>query len=102
MSDWQPVARLSEIPAGSGIEVEWQGRLVALFHVDGRVVAVDGACPHQGGPLADGDLEGCVVVCPWHRWKFDLATGRNLHDPAKQLTSYEVRVERDVVFLSWP
>lgn len=60
--------------AGRGA-FEHDGRAYAVFTVDGRVVVTDGACPHRGGPLADGVLRDGAVVCPWHWYVFDLATG---------------------------
>ena len=49
-----------------------RGRVIALFNVDGTFYALDGVCPHQGGPLGQGTLEGCIVTCPWHGWQFDV------------------------------
>jgi nitrite reductase/ring-hydroxylating ferredoxin subunit len=51
------------------------GRPYAVFTHDGQVVVLDGACPHKGGPLAEGILRDGAVVCPWHWYVFDLATG---------------------------
>ena len=53
------------------------GRVVALFCVDGEYFALDGVCPHQGGPLGQGVLSGCVVTCPWHGWQFDVHDGQH-------------------------
>jgi nitrite reductase (NADH) small subunit len=48
---------------------------VAIFLVDGEVRAYENACPHQGGPIGEGQIEGTTVTCPWHAWTFDLRTG---------------------------
>lgn len=96
------VASESEIPAGSAKEVEFDGRVVALFNVGGRIHAIDGICPHQGGPLAEGELDGCVVTCPWHGWQFDVASGENVYDKSLRQDSYEVKVEGGEVFLAQP
>lgn len=71
------MARASEIPAGEGREYVVAGRIVALFHADGEFHAMDGICPHAGGPLANGQLCGKVVTCPWHGWQFDVTSGRH-------------------------
>ena len=48
---------------------------VAIFDVDGELFALENACPHQGGPLAEGSVERGVVTCPWHAWRFNVQTG---------------------------
>ncbi len=67
---------LSDIPSGEGRAYELDGRQIAVFHLrDGAVRVVDAACPHRGGPLADGQTDGQVVLCPLHLRAFDLKTG---------------------------
>jgi nitrite reductase (NADH) small subunit len=67
---------LSDIPPGEGRNFEAAGERVAVFHTrSGEVFAVQAACPHKGGPLADGLVGGTTVICPLHAWKFDLKTG---------------------------
>jgi nitrite reductase (NADH) small subunit len=84
---------LKELPPGSAKEVEHEGRIYALFNVGGVISAIDGICPHQGGPLAEGSVEGTTVTCPWHGWQFDLRTGRTpLGAKIKQPVS-EVKIE---------
>jgi nitrite reductase (NADH) small subunit len=66
----------AQIPPGEGRNFEVAGRQVAVFRTrDGRVFATQAACPHRGGPLADGLVGDGVVVCPLHEWRFDLASG---------------------------
>jgi nitrite reductase (NADH) small subunit len=52
------------------------GRSFAVFEVSGDLVVTDAACPHNGGPLADGLVRDGVVTCPWHWYSYELATGR--------------------------
>ena len=60
--------------------------------------AFGSVCPHQGGPLADGALEGTIVTCPWHGWHFDVCTGKSPMGPRVKQTVYEVKVDgRDVL-----
>lgn len=67
---------LAQIPPGEGRVFDIDGRSVAIFRTrGGAVYATQAACPHRGGPLADGLLGGSTLVCPLHGWKFDLATG---------------------------
>ena len=70
------IGHLSQIPRGEGRQFDIDGRLVAVFHLrDGGVYATQAACPHRGGPLADGIIGGTTVICPLHQKKFDLASG---------------------------
>ncbi len=88
-----PVARAAEIPAGRGVLVERAGRACAVFNAGGgRFYACSPTCPHEDGPLAGGWLEGEVVVCPWHGYDFDLATGRCRVDGDMAVAVYPVRV----------
>jgi nitrite reductase/ring-hydroxylating ferredoxin subunit len=93
---------LDAIPPGTAREFEHDGRIIALFHREGGLVAVDGICPHQGGPLAEGEVVGGVVTCPWHGWQFDLASGRALLSSRVCLPVYPVEVRGAEVFVALP
>ena len=98
MSGFVKLATLDELPPGGALEVEHGGRIYALFNIGGEVSAIDGVCPHQGGPLADGVVEGTTVSCPWHGWQFDVRTGKTPLGPRIKQPVYEVKVEgRDVL-----
>src|SRR5262245_8197520 len=92
------LASLSDLPPGSAVEVDHEGRLYAIFHrPDGQLFAIDGICAHQGGPIADGEVDGTVVTCPWHGWRFDLGTGRSLIHKSVCLDVFEVKIEGEDV-----
>ncbi len=96
------VGTVGELAAGEGMVIEAGGRSVALFHVDGRYYAIDNTCPHRGGPLAEGDLEGLVISCPWHAWRWDVRTGANVNNPAVRVSCFAVRVQGDGIFVDLP
>jgi nitrite reductase (NADH) small subunit len=96
------VASLSEIPAGGAKEIAVGDRVVAIFNVDGALYALDGICPHAGGPLARGKLSGHVVTCPWHGWQFDVTSGRHCLAPRIQTSCLSVSTEGDDVFVEIP
>ena len=102
MPGFVKMATLDELPVGGSKEVEHDGRIYALFNVDGRIAAIDGICPHQGGPLADGPLEGTLVTCPWHGWQFDVCTGKTPLGSKLKQTVYEVKVEGQDVMVAVP
>ena len=93
MPQFVKLATLDELPPGGSKEVEHGGRIYALFNVDGIISAIDGLCPHQGGPLADGPLDGTYVTCPWHGWQFCVRTGKTTLNTKLRQPVFEVRVE---------
>lgn len=91
MAEWLSIAAASECPPGTTIERVVGDRIVALANVDGAWYALDGLCPHQGGPLGKGRLCGTVLTCPWHGWQFDVATGRHTISATVAQPRLEVR-----------
>jgi nitrite reductase (NADH) small subunit len=94
-----PVASLSDIPDPGSLVVYAGGRAVALFQVDGRMYALDNACLHVGGPLAEGFIQDGCVVCPWHNWRYRLADGHREGPGGVAVASYAVRVTGDEVWV---
>lgn len=87
------VGRVGELPVGRARRVEVGGRDLALFHTSRGFFATDGRCPHRGGPLAEGDVIGDEIVCPWHLWGFNLGNGACAGSPEIAIATYEVRVD---------
>jgi nitrite reductase (NADH) small subunit len=84
---------LSAIPPGEGRTCDAFGEKLAVFRArSGDVFAVQAACPHRGGPLADGLLGGTTLICPLHAWRFDLSTGEVSFGECG-LKTYPVRVD---------
>jgi nitrite reductase/ring-hydroxylating ferredoxin subunit len=100
MPQFVKMATLDELPPGSAKEVEHDGRIYALFNVGGRILAIDGICPHQGGPLAEGPVEGTLVTCPWHGWQFELETGTMPIGSRIKQSVYEVKVEGPAILVA--
>lgn len=91
------LAKTADCPPGSALELVAAGRMIALYNVDGQFFALDGVCPHQGGPLGKGKLSGHTVTCPWHGWQFDVRTGRNSITRSICQPMIPVRVEGEQV-----
>ena len=87
------VAQTSEIAAGTAKQVEAAGKQIALFNAGGKFFAIDNTCKHRGGPLAEGEIDGTTVICPWHGWEYNITTGENLDDPSVKLGCYAVKVD---------
>ena len=96
----QPVARRDDIPPGAIKRVEADGVEVLLCNVEGEIFAVEDVCTHDGGPLDQGELDGCRIMCPRHGALFDVRTGAALTLPAiVPLPTYAVRIEGEDVFV---
>ena len=91
-SAWIRIASVEDCAEGASLETVASDRIVALFNVDGEYHALDGVCPHQGGPLGKGCLQGAMVTCPWHGWQFDVRTGQSQLSPAMRQPSLPTRV----------
>jgi nitrite reductase/ring-hydroxylating ferredoxin subunit len=90
---------VSDIPPGEGRTYAVNGEMIAVFRLrDGSLRAVSAVCPHKGGPLADGQIDNKVVVCPLHLNAWDLATGCS-QSGQPPITVYPVRVDGDQIVL---
>ena len=99
MAEKVKVARASDLAEGTGIQVQAGDKQLAVFKCDGQIYAIHGICPHRGGPLGEGFLQGAHVSCPWHGWQFDVKSGANSMNPGIKVPSYPVTVEGEDVFV---
>lgn len=94
MSDFVRICSQAELPV-SGMVKEFlvDGRALCVANVEGDICVLDGTCPHEGGPLGEGSIEGGKLVCPWHAYAFDVHTGANEDDPDVNADVLEAKVE---------
>ena len=94
MAEFVKVAITTDLNPGEGKAVEVEGKEIALFNIDGDYFAIDDGCPHEGGPLSEGWVEGDEVTCPWHGAIYNIKTGEDQAPPAPHgVTKYNVRVQ---------
>jgi nitrite reductase/ring-hydroxylating ferredoxin subunit len=112
-----PRARLAD---GTRIAIEVDGIEIGVFEHAGTVFAFENRCPHQGGPVCEGTVLGAVrrvfddagrdrggtfaedeihLVCPWHGWEYDLATGRSIAYPSLALRRFDVTEREGDVYV---
>jgi len=101
---------------GDRVIVDIEGVEVAVICIDGEYHALSNFCVHQGGPLCEGEIHGRItvqddgwlwgydesqkcIVCPWHGWKFDVATGRNVNDDRYRVPTFETVVDGGIVYV---
>ncbi len=89
---------VDDVPLGEGRVVTLGGHRIAVFRAAGGWYALDAACPHLGGPLADGIVCDRAVICPLHDRRYDLSTGQPLGagDP---VVAHGVQVRGESVFV---
>jgi nitrite reductase (NADH) small subunit len=99
MPDFIKVANKNELKPGENKIVLVHGKKLGLFNVNGEFFAISNHCPHRGGSLGEGMLEGDTVSCPLHGWQFNVKTGQSPVMP-QNVPCYQVKVEGDDVFIS--
>jgi nitrite reductase/ring-hydroxylating ferredoxin subunit len=100
MSKFVPLATTADIPAGEARAFVHGDREIAIFNVAGRFYAIENACPHQGGPLAEGFIDGTQVTCPWHAWCFDVTDGKMTLGGFTSVDAFDVHVEGSTISVS--
>ena len=93
------VGTVSGLPPGSVMQADVGDNSYAICNVGGELHALDGVCPHAGGPLGEGALHGYTLVCPWHAWEFDCRTGANDFDPDVIVPTLPVKIEGSDILL---
>jgi 3-phenylpropionate/trans-cinnamate dioxygenase ferredoxin subunit len=97
------VGRVGEVPDGRPEVFDVEDRKIAIYRLDDGYYAIDDICTHDGGPLAEGEVEGDEVICPRHGARFSIKTGAALTFPAvSPVDHYPVRVEGDDLLVGLP
>jgi nitrite reductase (NADH) small subunit len=94
--------RAADLAVGEVREVFVGDRPYAVCNFEGSFYAMDGVCPHQGGPLGQGRLEGVHVACPYHLWAFDCRSGKCDRDRECRVATYPVRIEEGEILIEVP
>ena len=92
------VGQVSDLTPGEGRTYVVDGRQIAVFLLADRSLrALDAVCPHRGGPLADGQVDASVVICPLHAYAFRLADGTCTSGGIGKVRTYPVEVVQDSI-----
>lgn len=93
------VGSVTALLGGEPLLAEVDGKEVAVFEVEDGFIATSGQCPHAGGPLHEGEVEGRILTCPWHGWEFNLDSGICEEDPCMTIERFEVRIDGDDILV---
>jgi 3-phenylpropionate/trans-cinnamate dioxygenase ferredoxin component len=97
---WESVCTEAELPVGDVIRVDLDGKEYAVYHTQSGFYATEGLCTHERASLADGLVEGEIIVCPKHNSRFHIPTGKAQRIPAKiDLKTFPVKREGGKVFI---
>lgn len=100
MTDWIDIAPLDDVPKRGARMVKTALGCVAVFRTaNDEVFALDNACPHKAGPLAEGIVHGKSVTCPLHNWVISLETGKAQGADEGQVNTYPARIEGGRILL---
>ena len=100
MSTYTKLTTESELPPlDEAKEFPCSAKTICIANVNGTFSAMDNVCPHRGGPLGQGMIEGGKVVCPWHGWAWDAKTGAAEQDPTVKVAVYPIKIENSDVLI---
>ncbi len=98
MSLWFSVCAEEKLRPGTFRLVDFDDIEVMVFNIDGKFYAIEDVCTHDGGPLSDGELKGCEIICPRHQARFNVKTGAVTAPPAyEDLTTFPTRIQDGIV-----
>ena len=100
MGQFVKLASIAELPPpGEAKEFACGAKVICVANVNGELSAMDNMCPHRGGPLGQGAIEGDKLICPWHGWQFEAKTGAVVHNPDMRLQTHALQVREDGVWV---
>ena|ERR1035437_531814 len=92
-----------QLPINEATIVKAFGKKYCVAHTKEGFFAVDNSCPHQDGPLGHGYItENNEVICPWHRYQFDLKTGKEIRGVGCYIETYQIEIDDDGIFMLIP
>jgi len=94
------IAKIDEIPRNGSKLVMINDKPIALFNLEGRIIAWDNRCPHRGASLADSHISEDIIQCKFHLWEFDTHSECSVANPAIEIKSYPIELKDGYVFLN--
>jgi nitrite reductase/ring-hydroxylating ferredoxin subunit/multimeric flavodoxin WrbA len=105
-SSYSYVGLTTDIKSGSSksfsIRTDGEKKIteIVVFNLDGTFHAISNSCIHKGGPLSKGSLDGDIVTCPWHGWKYSVKTGKSPHEGGDSVNSYPLKIIENKIYIN--
>jgi len=99
MNQFVRICQASEVPSEGAKLVTLNQQEIAIIGRDGTFYAIENRCPHKGGPLGLGRVKNGIITCPWHRFRFELESGKSVTNQAMRATTYRIVVEQGDLLL---
>jgi len=94
MNQFVRICSAAEVPSEGAKLVTFDQQELAIIAHNGKFYAVENRCPHKGGPLGLGPVKNGIITCPWHRFRFELETGKSVTNPAMRATVHRIVIEQ--------
>ena len=94
------IAKIDEIPRNGSKLVMINDKPIALFNLEGRIIAWDNRCPHRGASLSDGNISQKIIQCKFHLWEFDVRTACAIKNSKIKVRTFPVEIQKDAIFIS--
>jgi len=99
LDEFVPVLEEKELKEGEMKLISVEGMPVLFIKQSGKIFVIDNRCPHMGCGFSGGTLDGLVIVCPCHDWRFDLETGEYEDAPSMKLISYKWKIKAGKIWV---
>ena len=100
MGEYRKIGTTGDVLPGRPARIfEVDGFEIAVWNVDGNYYAYRNVCPHRGGPVGEGDVDGKIVTCPWHGWSYDITTGISTVNATTHLVACDLKIEGEELFV---
>ena len=96
---WIKIAQTDQVPEGKTLRFDLNGRACAIFNGSGTFYAASAVCPHAKAWLDEGKVEGNIVTCPKHGWKWDLAAGKAVDNSGYLYQTYALKIEGEELWV---
>jgi nitrite reductase/ring-hydroxylating ferredoxin subunit len=98
--EWIPVLDEKVLDENGGESVRPKGLPVLLMKRYGQIFALSNRCPHMGCTLAGGAMDGYILTCPCHDWRFDIRTGLMAEEGSGiKLDLYEWKIDSGKIMI---
>ena len=91
---------MDEVPVGNSKLVIIDDIPIALFNINGKIIAWDNRCPHRGASLSDGNISQKIIQCKFHLWEFDVRTACAIKNSKIKVRTFPVEIQKDAIFIS--